>query len=321
MPLPSPLSFVGVAKESTKGTGVAATAYLPLMSFDPFDHYEYYEDTAIRGAMGDVYSEVQGPAWGEIAATGPVFVDTFPWFLANVCGDYAGTGAGPYTHTIAQKNSGDGQPGAVSLTDYFGLSGGTPSRRYPGCQIAGTTLKWGGVGVLEHSTNIVGFKSALVAKPTQSFGALPPIAGWSATLSIAAGSKTFLESAELNIKRLSCDPIHTADGTQDPYAVWVGPLGVDGKMTIIAEDETEFLRYTGGTSAVLVVTFTQGTASITITMSKVQYTNVQLKRGGPYAVYDVTFKAVQNTTDVGATGGYSPAKFVVVNSITSGTYA
>lgn len=326
MPTPSNLSFVGVAKEATKGTGVASTAYIPIKSIDPQDEITYFEDTGMRGAMVDVYNEVQGPMFSTLALTGDVFPDTIPWLLANIHGDLATVGASaPFAHTMAVKNSTDGQPGAISITDHYGLQGGTPARRYPGQQVAELAFKFAGDGMFEWDAKTVGYSSVSVAKPTPSFTAIPPLPGWLGTVSIAAGAKTFLEHGEINVKRVSADAIHTVDGTQAPYAIFVGALAVDGKMTLVHEDDTELTRFLAGTTTALVFNWTQGAGAALVqvqcTMSKVQYTVASIKRGKQYVELEVEFKALANSTDVGATGGYSPAKWVVQNAIAASIYA
>lgn len=325
MPNATNLSFLGVAKEVTKGTGVAATGFIPMKTLEPLDQVQYLEDTGFRGAMVDVYNEIVGPAWSEFSGTGDVFPDTISWWLANIFGDLVESGASaPFTHNHAVKNSTDGQPGALSLTDFWGLTGGTPARRYPGMQVAELGFKFQGDGMFEYAVKCVGFQSALVAKPTQSFSTIVPQPGWLGAVTIGGSGKTFVEQGEINIKR-NATPIHTVDGTQSPYAVWVGEMMVDGKMTIVVEDETELLRYLNSTTAALVFNWTSGAAATLVqvqcTMSKVQYTQVAIKRGKDFVEAEIEFKAIGNTTDVGASGGYGPCKFVVQNATAAGVYA
>lgn len=326
MPVPSNLSFVGVAKETTKGTGAVPTAYIPVTTLDPSDELKKFEDTGMRGAMVDVYDLIDGPRYSEVSLAGNVHPDTIPWLLANHLGDLATTGASaPYTHAMAAKNSGDGQPGAISLTDHYGLTGVTPARRFAGSQVSELTFKWAGDGMFDWTAKTIGFASEKVAKPTQSFGVIPPYAGWVGTLAIGGSSKAFMQSGELSLRRLGAAPIDTVDGSAAPYAIWMGPVEAAGKLTFVHEDDTELDRFLAGTSTTLALLWTQGTSAalteVSFTMSKVKYRVARVKRGKQFVELEVDYKALANTTDVGASGGYSPLKAVVKNAVASGVYA
>lgn len=325
MPNPSNLSFIGVAKETTKGTAVAPTAYIPVDTFEPLDNLSYFEDNAMRGSMVDTYNMVAGPIFSEISIGGPAFPDTFGWIIANLLGDLATTGASaPYSHVIAVKNSGDGQPGALSFTDFYGMSGGSPARRFPGCQISEVGLKFTADGMLSWSGKTAGFASATASKPTSSWTTIPPLPSWVGVLQIGGSQKTFIEQGEVNIKR-GAIPIHTVDGTQAPYAIWVGPTVVDGKLTCVHEDDTELNRYLAATTTALSFDWSTGASSalvqIKAVMSKVQYKVASIKRGKSYIETEIDYKAIANTTDVGASGGFSSIKWTIQNAIASGVYA
>lgn len=324
MPLPSNLSFVGIAKEATKGTGVASTFYLPVRTLTPIDTVMYLEDTGLRGSMVDIYNEVQGPIYAGFDMDGDVFPDAIGWQLAGVTGDVVTTGASaPFSHTMAVKNSTDGQPTSYSLTDFYGLSGGTPARRFPGMQVAELGLKWSADGLFQWSSKMIGLQSVLVAKPTQSFTTITPLPAWLGALTIGGAGKTFMESGEMTFKR-NVTPIHTVDGTQAPYAIWCGALSVAGKVTFVHEDDTELARYLTGTQPIMVLNWQTGAGAgvvqVQVTMSKVQYKVAGIKRSKDYAELEVDFTAIANTTDVGASGGFSQAKVVVQNALPASTY-
>src|ERR1700738_1279034 len=119
MPNPTNRSFLGVAKEATKGTGVASTAYIPVKTINPFDHVMYLPDKGLRGSMVETYDEIAGPIYSELDIGGDAFPDTIGWPLAGILPDVATTGASaPFTTTFASKNTGDGQAKAYTLTDY-----------------------------------------------------------------------------------------------------------------------------------------------------------------------------------------------------------
>ena len=56
-------------------------------------------------------------------------------------------------------------------------------------------------------------------------------------------------------------------------------------------------------------------------MTKCAFTVAKIERGKDFIELNVTYKAIANTTDVGATSGYSPIKVTLKNAKASGTYA
>lgn len=327
MPLPSSLSYLGIAKEATKGTAVNPTDFIPVdpASLKPLDKQMYLEDAALRGAMVDVYNEIQGPLYSQFEFGGPVYADTFGYIAAGLTGDLTVTGASaPFTHACSIKNTGDGQPKSYTLTDFYAFTG-THSRQYAGMQFLDTTLKFTGDGLLEHTTKATGFASALVAKPAQSFTAVEAIAGWRGAITIAGGGVTYLIDGTLNIKR-SGGPINTVDGTANPYSIWVGTMSVDGTVNFLIEDDAELIRYLTNTKPSFVVDYTAGAGAalvqVKVVMSTCAYTEAgAYDRSGDYVKMSMKIKGVGNTTDVGSTGGYGNAKLTIQSAKPSGTYA
>ena len=86
---PSVKSYLGLALETTKGTAVTATDFVPitLNSFKPVEMINELLDKGIRGSMVENYNYVQGRRHTEIDFGGPVFADTIGYWLAGVLGD------------------------------------------------------------------------------------------------------------------------------------------------------------------------------------------------------------------------------------------
>jgi hypothetical protein len=314
-------SFLGIAKEATKGTSVAPTDFIPVKDITPFDNIKYLTDEGWRGSMVADYGEVQGVIYSEFEFGGDVFADTVGYALAGVLGDVATTGASaPYTHTMAVKNSTDGQAISYTLTDYNSYN----ARRFAGCQFGSFELKFSADGLLEYTAMAQGYASATAATPTASFSAITPSPVWYGTTTIAGTLSTKLAEGSLSIKR-DLTPIFTVDGTQAPYQVFQGALSVEGSMKLIMEDDTDLTRYLNNTQPSLVLNWTQGTGSaltqVQFTMTKCAFVVAKVDRSKDYVELDVNFKAVANTTDIGASGGYSPVKVVIQSAKASGVYA
>jgi len=321
MPYPTAVSFLGIAKETTPGTAVAATDYIPVTSFEPKGEQTLLEDTGQRGSMVDVYDHIAGPTWATYGFAGNAHPDTFGYLLANITGDVATTGASaPFSHTMAVKNSGDGQPVTHTLTDFNGVS----ARRFAGARFSEVNLSFDAEGLLAYTASATTFASVTGATPTPSWGTLPPLANWQIAVTIGGSTVTTVEGGNISMKR-TISPITTADGTQAPYKLFAGPLSVTGAMTFVLEDESELARYENNTKPIVVVDLVNGTSTALVevkyTLSKAAYTSAVVARGKDWAEIEVDFHGDANITDAGATGGYSPVKVLLKNAKASGTYA
>lgn len=315
MPGTTGFGFVGIGKETTKGTGVAPTHYIPATSMDGEDSVDVLRDEGLRASMATIYGAVKGVTSASYSLEGNVHVDTLGFLLAGIMGGTNTTGAGPFTHTFSLLNSGTGQCRSYSFTDYQGLQ----TRRYAAATESSLSLRVSAQELFTYSSQWTTFGSTTQSTPAPSFSTLDPIAGWTGAVNLGGGANTLLEEMDVTFTR-NVTPVHTVDGTSDPLQIWQGPLSVSGRMMLIADAETEFTRYLGVTFPAMTVTLTQGTASLALTMSKLVYTSAKIERGDDFTQASVQFEAIANTTDAGASGGLAPAKLVLINSVASGTY-
>ncbi|PJM98130.1 hypothetical protein CG740_37235 [Streptomyces sp. CB01201] len=320
MPQPTFRSFLGIAKETTFGTAVAATNFIPVKSMKPKDKQTLLDDAGMRGSMVDSYGKISGPLTSEYDFDGDVFPDTVGFPLAGVLGDVTTTGASaPYTHAMAVLNTGTGQPPSYTLSDYYTIT----TRQYAGAKISEVGLKFSGDGLLTYSAKAVALGSAPASAPTPSYTAVPPIAGWVGAVTIGGSASTILIDGECSIKR-PVDVIHTVDGTAAPYALWSGAVSVNGKLTLVMEDDTQLLNYLNNSQPSLDINYSQGAAAalvqVKLHMTKCAFTDAEIDRGKDYIALSVNYEAVANTTDVGGSGGYSPIKVTLQNALATGTY-
>ena len=317
---PTDLSFYGVAKEATVGTYVAPADYLPLNKFDPQDMTTWLIDSAARGSMVDTYNKVAGPVWSEISCGGPVFPDTIGYPVMGILGDITTTGASaPFTHAGAVKNSSTGQPTSHSLFDYDAVD----SRGYTGIQWYDLTFTWDGEKYLNWDGTARGFQSATQSKPSASYTSVAMLPGWLSAVTINSIASTTLIDAEIKIARQG-GPIHTADGTQAPYQIFLGGMGVSGKFVVVADTNTQLTNYLAGTKVPLDFNFQQGAGAAAVQvkfhMSNVNYDLAKPVRNKQWVEYEITYEAVANATDAGASGGQSPIKVTLQNAKPAATY-
>jgi len=328
MALPRSRSFLGIAKESSRPaaggtpTAAAATDFIPFTSLSPVDNVKYLDDKGIRGSMTEEYDVIQGNKYSEIDFGGDVFPDNIPFIFSGVLGDSVTSGAAaPYTHTFALLNSqaSNGQPATFTLSDYYAGGAGS-TRQYAGAQFASIDLKFSADAMLTYSAKAMAFASATATNPTPSFSSIPPLPSWLGTVTLAGSSTAILADGNVNISR-SVEPIFTVDNTQDPYQLFAGPLTVSGSMKLVYESDTQLQYYLSNTKPSCVVDFSSGAGAslvqVQITMTKCAFTMAKIDRSKDYIELDVTYKALANTTDVGASSGYSPIKVVVKNAVSN----
>jgi hypothetical protein len=320
-------SYLGIAKEVTKGTAVTPTDFIPVAkdSMKPADIIDPLYDTGLRGSNIVNYNYIPGRTRSTFDFGGAVFADTVGYGLAGLLGSVATTGASaPYTHTISLKNSAvaaaDDQPISYTLTDFYAAA----VRAYPGCQFSDFSLKFNADGMLEYDTKTTGFLSSSAATPTPSFSTILPTPVWQGTVSIGGTAISDAMSGNIDMTR-NVTPVYGIAQTQNPFQVFLGPLETSGKFTFIMEDNTELTRYLTNTQPAIVLNWAYGAGAAAVqiqaTITKGAYTAAVIERGDDFVKVTCDINAQGNTTDAGSTGGFSNIKWVLQNAKPSGTYA
>ncbi len=319
-------SYLGIAKEVTKGTAVAPTAFIPVAQskFKPVDVIDPLFDQAMRGSLAKTYNYIPGRTRSTVDFGGPVFPDTVPWAIAGLMGSVATVGASaPFSHTISLKNASainaETSPTSFTITDFYAAD----VRAYAGCQISDFTLNFSADGLLEYDAKATGWLSTTASTPTPTFSTILPNPAWIGTVSIAGSTVAYSVDGSIKLSR-SVTPVYGLSNTQNPFAIFPGALEATGSFTFIMETNAELTRYLTNTQPAIVVNFQQGAGAtltqIQATLTKGAYTAAAIDRGSEYVQIKVDLTGIGNTTDAGATLGFSPIKFVVQNAVASGTY-
>ena len=320
-------SYLGIAKEVTKGTVVAPSDFIPVAkdSLKPVDIVDPLYDTGLRGSNIVNYNYIQGRTRSTVDFGGAVFADTVGYGIAGLLGSVTTTGASaPYTHTISLKNSltagADDQPISYTLTDFYAAS----VRSYPGCQFSDFSLKFNADGMLEYDTKTTGFSSDVVTATSPSFSTILPTPVWQGTVSIGGTAVSNAMNGNIDMMR-NVTPVYGISATQDPYQVFLGPLEVTGKVTFMMENNDELTNFLTNTQPAIVLDWNYGTGAaevqIQATITKGAYTAAVIERGDDFVTVTVDINGQGNTTDAGSSGGYSAIKWVLLNAKASGTYA
>jgi hypothetical protein len=320
-------SYLGIAKEATKGTAVAPTDFIPVSkdSLKPVDIIDPLFDQGLRGSNVLNYNYIPGRTRSTVDYGGAVFADTVGYGIAGLLGSVATSGASaPFTHTISLFNSltsnVDVQPISYTLTDFYAVD----VRSYPGCQFSDFSLKFNADGMLEYDSKATGFASELVSDPTPTFSTVLPTPVWRGTVSIGGSAVSTAMSGNIDMKR-PVTPIYGISNTQDPYQVFLGPLEVTGKVTFVMEDDSQLLNFLNNSQPAIVLNWAYGAGAsavqIQATITKGAYTAAVIERGEDFVQVTIDLNGQSNTTDAGSSGGFSPIKWVLQNAKPSGTYA
>lgn len=301
--------FTGLAKETTWGTGVTATTFLPCSQPKFEDVIDPVYDDSMKGIASKNHSYTPGVSHGEFELPDmPFYPDDSGHLLMGVLGADAITGAGPYTHTMTVLNT--GAPPSYTLVKYDALV--ATVRQIAGGYFEEVTIKFANPGRLTIGAKGSGKTGANVTKPTASYSTAAFYVPFQGVLTWAGGANARMVEMELTIKR-PVEQVFGISNVSDPTAAVSGQLEVEGTVTFAPDDYTEFTAFLTNTQPSFSTLFTSGTNTMTIQMSKLALVSPSvLDHGGPYTKFSTKFTAIDNATDAGASGN-APLKIVLVN--------
>lgn len=231
----------------------------------------------------------------------------------------------PYSDAFAVLNSGTAQPSSLSITDWQGPTASTAARVYPGCCLSELTIK----GSAESSTLMIDAKG--MGWPSVPAGTAPvpilsnvlPQAAWQGQIGLAGTVGTTqvktINDFEIAIKRV-IEPIYTAQNSSNPYFIQRGKVTVSGKYAVVAADETSLTYLTSNTQPQTQIIVSNGLSgasalALQVDVLNAAYTTSKINRGKAAVGYDVTWDAIANTTNTGASGGYGPIVITTTNNV------
>lgn len=297
----SSLSFLGFAVETTPGTAVPATKFVPIKSFKAEDDIKRILDDGRRGVLAKDFGMYAGTASATLEYEGMMYPDMPGYFIKAIMGNDTVNGTGPYTHSFTLSNS---MPPTLTITDYE-VAG---ARQYAYGVVEEFGLKWASDGDVTYNVKMQAQASTVVTTPTSTFTNAQPFLGWQAGLTINGATNYNMVSGELTLKR-EVKPTYGANNTQQFTRMNVGPLEVSGKMTFEIVDYTEHQLYLNNTQQPVVITFTQGSNILTLQMSQCGIEKSVIDRSQEMVRADVSFRGLYNATDNG------PIKITLQNNI------
>jgi hypothetical protein len=254
---------------------------------------------------------------------GSVVTFATPTRFAHTAGAAIAIVTAPFTHVFSLLNSGNGQPPAHTLTHHDGLAGSFFARSYPYWCCSGMDFKLTSEQLFTHDTKGSSLIGAFPASgPTNTQSGIVAIPNWEFKVGIggpATGGTLVnnVEDASIAYTR-ALKPKFTLQGAQAPFVIARLALGATGKFTVMAQDESPLLSLLNDTTQQLQLAMTQGAGAsqlgCTFDFQTCNYEVVQIQAPDTLC-YDVSFRALANTTNAGASGAKSPGKVTLINAV------
>lgn len=330
---PSAKQAVGWAKETVQGTAILPLTWTnPMTSMAPALTPTWLQDLNMRNSMVDEYGRQQGVLIAPWTMAGACFLDGLPFLVNNILGDITSTGTLPVSHAMSLLNSGAAQPGSLTLVNWEGPVVTTSARAYPGACLSELTITGNAESsLLNFSAKGLAYTSQAVptTPPVYAPTAVAPLAAWRYKFGLAgpaSGGTQILTSREFSVTiARNLKPVYTGQNSQLPYIIQRGLVSVTGSLTYVAvADETVYAPLAANTQPQLQIIADTGAGAtnfgITLDMALGAYDTANIDYSEDAVGYATTFKAIANTTNAGASGGYSPIKVTVRNQTAAGTY-
>ena len=247
-----------------------------------------------------------------------------PARFTHLSGKTVATVVAPFTHVFSLLNSGNGQPVTHTLTHHQGISGSFGAKQYPSwcCGEAAFTLT--AQQAFMHDTkgqSFLGIPATSGPVNTISAAALQP--SWEALVGIggpASGGTLISDSIEpkITITR-QLKPYWAVTGFQSPIIIARNALAITGGFTHLATSESPMLNMLNNVQPQIQIVISNGKTGANLLSAQFDcqaaaYDTAKLN-GNDELEYEVSFKGIANTTNVGQSGGYSPGKVTLVNAI------
>ena len=287
---------IGYVAESTWGTAVTVTKFLPIRTIDGERlRIDTLDSPAIRTGRTILHANdtYQGRRWVEFNWSTDLFTQSTALLFKHALGTNNTTGAGPYTHTVTP-----GDLDGLGLTIQCGIpnTSGTQPFTYDGCKINTLTI---GARVGEIATMEVGVlgQDETTGTALATYNPSATLSAYNftgATLTIAGSAVSTCRDLTLTIdNRLS--PVHVLGSNLIIEPQLEELRQVTGAATVEFESLTAYNRWKDATQAALVATFTSGTNSITATLN-VRFDATGAPLSGPGKVLlPLPFTAVGST--------------------------
>lgn len=313
----------------TWGTAPAGSAFHvhPANTINASNPFDVLPDNGYRGFASRTFAEYQGVGHSETSLESAFYPEESGYFSKLILGTDAVTGAGPFTHTMSLGPT----PESLSFIEggFGSATDAAYARQYTGNRVTQVSYRFtGSQGLFSQTVNLYGkiwtdLAQGATAMATNTTDVTTgAIEAWRSLVGIAgpASGGTLVADiveAEVTMKR-EILPRWGLNNSQDPTAIYVGPLDVSFSMTIdvnVANHKTWRDYFRNFTPVQIQLIMTKGTKVFKFNMQNAIIADgFEVDRSSPVnLMYHVTGHALHNSTDVG------PAVITLTNAQT--TYA
>jgi hypothetical protein len=321
---PSNLQWVGIAKETTYGVAISApTVWVPVDGPKYKSTITPLKDKFLRGSMAETYQQQQGMRYDELSYKTYFYLDSvYPHFLALLGTPDAVSGSSdPYTHKTALYNGSGTNSAQPSSYTLFWADAAGKVQQIPGAIIGEAKVSLSADALASLDVTWTGLPATTITPPTNTPSALKPMPSWNSTITIGGAVSDKYSAIDLSFKR-NVEVIPTITGTQAPFAVFGGPVGVTGSLTGVfqnATTDTDWTNYLANTQPVLSVEAQppgNATHGITFQMSQVAYDITEVSGTNKWQEVKANIEAMANSTDA-LNGAFSPAQVILATSVST----
>jgi hypothetical protein len=276
------------------------------------------------------------------AASNVINFINYPMRFTHPSAQTVNTVTSPYTHKFAALNSQLGyggafgaQPPTHTFTDVTNIVntftsatyGTAPTNTYGARQYPSGVLR--SMDFSGNAEQLLNIRMNGDAWPSQVSGTAVtntttnsrPIPNWNTTLSVLGTNITQIGDFSFNFNRQT-QVYWTVQGTQTPFVIARGPLGLSGSLQwdpTNTEQPLDMMLLNAQGALSVTVTNTgipnSGTAfTLVFTSSQVANVKSKVMRNKALIGYGNSFESVANATDVGGSGGLGPGTITLTNS-------
>lgn len=259
-----------VAEEVTWGTAVTTTRGLEFVSESLTRDQERIESEGIRAGQTVMRSDDWTTGAEKVAGSIEVDLTTknMALLFKHLFGTPVTAGAGPYTHTFTPGDiTGKGLTVQVGKPD---VAGTVQPFTYAGCKVKSVEISCtaGSDEPAKVTVELVAkSETTATALAAASYTASVSILAWVHLVVSIAGSAVPVRDFSIKFENELKDDRYQGGVATIDEPVQNGLRTIDGSVTIDFSGLTQYARYTGGTEAAMVATFTRGADSIAITLN------------------------------------------------------
>lgn len=310
------LSAVGVSKESTYGTPVAASTYLPMTGCTLETDPGYFSPELMMNTRDLHVFNLYGEAKFTGAVDGPLFPSNAVEFLIAAIGTDAVSGStSPYSHLISQANA------LPSLTVEKNV-GNFESLQFAGCRVGKFSLKVAaGNEAAMITADLTGRSAAILDSPTAvSIVNEEPFVFSEASATIFGTARYEATSAEFTIDN-GLKETYTFAGSGNRGPAYVTPVTVasSGTLDVVWDsfDDSTYGDYTkmvNGTEGAFALALAHPTGGYGATLTAPQV--VYSKMSNDLKISDVILSTLNWAATKNLTDGYT-VQATVLNGVST----